>query len=131
MHLIERPDTGLLHFLQSAPKPVGRDFRTNPRHESSATIELSWNDGRKTSSTHGHLINLSRLGAALVVPGPPPVAKKVLVRLQGECPTPWMEAEVLGIDAHARRKYRIRVRFADPCPTVFLKAAVLDPSEAP
>lgn len=127
MHLIERPDTGLLHFLQSAPKPAGRDFRTNPRHESSATIELSWSDGRKTQNSHGHLINLSRLGAALLVAGPPPVTKKLLVRLEGEFATPWMEAEVLGIESCERRKFRVRVRFTEPCPTVFLKAAVLDP----
>jgi len=128
MHLIERPDTGLLHFLQSAPRPAGRDFRTNPRHDSSATIGLSWTEGRKEHSARGHLINLSRLGAALLVSGVPPVTKKILVRLEGECPTPWMEAEILGIDSHERRKYRVRVRFIDPCPTVFLKAAVLDPT---
>ena len=126
MHLIERPDTGLLHFLQAAPKPAGRDFRTNPRHDSSATIEISWDDGRKTVTSRGHLINLSRLGAALVVPGPPPVTKRLLVRLDGEVSTPWMEGEVLGIDSHERRKYRVRMRFTEPCPNVFLKAAVLE-----
>ena len=129
MHLIERPDPGLLQFLQSAPKPVGRDFRTNPRHDSSATIELSWTEGRKAQTTRGHLINLSRLGAAVVVAGPP-VARRVLLRLDGECATPWLEADVLGIDSHERRKYRVRMRFAEPCPTVFLKAAVLDPAPA-
>ncbi|MDR3637229.1 MAG: PilZ domain-containing protein [Isosphaeraceae bacterium] len=127
MHMIERPDTGLLHFLQSAPKPAGRDFRTNPRHDSSATVELSWTDGRKALNAHGQLINLSRLGVALVVPGPPPITRKLLLRLEGENATPWMEAEVLGIDSYERRKFRLRLRFTDPCPTVFLKAAVLDP----
>jgi hypothetical protein len=126
MHLIERPDTTLLHFLQTPPKPQGRDFRTNPRLESSATIEVSWSDGRKDLSAQGFLINLSRLGAALVVPGPPPICRKMLVRILGEAATPWLEAEVLGIDSHERRRYRVRVRFVEPCPSVFLKAAVLD-----
>lgn len=128
MHLIERPDTDLLHFLQSAPKPVGRDYRTNPRHESSATIELSWSEGRKSNGARGHLVNLSRLGAAVVVAGPPPVAPRVLLRIDGEGGTPWIEADVLGIESYERRKFRIRLRFTDPCPTLFLKAAVFDPA---
>ncbi len=125
MHMIEQPDTNLLHFLQSAAKPAGRDFRTNPRHDSSALIQLSWTDNRKPALANGRLINLSRLGAALIIAGPPPVTKKVLVRLGGEAGTPWMEAEILGIEAHERRRYRVRLQFTDPCPTFFLKAAVL------
>ena len=39
--------------------------------------------------------------------------------------TPWIEGRVLGSELDPRGKYRIRIQFDDPCPTILLKSAVL------
>jgi hypothetical protein len=51
----------------------------------------------------------------------------VRVRLVGPEPTPWIEAEVVGVDPESPGRQRIRLRFTDPCPTYFLRVAVLGP----
>ncbi len=73
------------------------------------------------------LINVSRAGAALIASTTPPASAAVLVRLMGEEPTPWIEADVLGVEPDVRGRNRVRVRFREYCPDLFLKSAVLGP----
>ena len=47
------------------------------------------------------------------------------LRLVGREPTPWIEADVLGIELEALNRYKIRLKFTEPCPTYFLRVAVL------
>lgn len=125
--LAESSRGGLLGFLRARPKPVGDTFRTNPRRKSSIRARLSWRHAGKPREVPARLINISRAGAALIANTPPPEAAAVLVRLMGVEPTPWIEADVLGVEPDARGRNRVRVRFREFCPDYFLKAAVLDP----
>jgi hypothetical protein len=75
------------------------------------------------------MLDISRAGAALTVPDRPPlrVLTKVCLRLVGSEPTPWVEAVVLGVEPDESGQFRVRLKFNDPCPTYFLRVAVLGP----
>jgi PilZ domain len=121
----EAQQNALLGFLRSRPKAVGESHRTNSRHESSARARLAWNEGEKRRVVPARLLNISRTGAALVVATPPPEAVPVLIRLMGEEPTPWIEAEVVGVESLRESRSRVRLKFLEFCPNLFLKSAVL------
>jgi hypothetical protein len=121
----EAQQNALLGFLRARPKEVGEDHRTNPRHESSERARLAWKDGEKSRVIPARLLNICRTGAALVVATPPPEAVPVLIRLMGEEPTPWIEADVVGVESLRESRHRVRLKFHEFCPNLFLKSAVL------
>jgi PilZ domain len=123
--MIEDLDNPLLGFLGSKPRAVGDAFRTNPRRGARRRARLSWGEGVLSRAVPARLINISRMGAALTTAESPPHSGLVRLRLAGDTPTPWLEADVLGIDRDERRKFRVRLKFREPCPTIFLKTAVL------
>src|SRR4051794_8149654 len=116
--------TRLLGFLRARPRPVGRDFRANPRHESDARARIAWNQGLRSRAVRADFIDIGRLGAALRTADPPPQGALIRVRLVGEHPTPWIEAEVLAVEPLDEGQHRVRLKFLESCPTVLLKAAV-------
>ncbi len=122
----EQSKNQLLRFLRARPRAVGEAFRTNPRHASRHRARLSWQDGLRTRNVPIRLIDISRAGAAAAAINPPPIQTLVRMRLVGESPTPWIEAEVLGVEPN-EGIYRVRLKFNEPCPTFMLKSAVLDP----
>ena len=124
--LAELSRSALLGFLRARPKLAGDTFRTNPRRKSSIRARLSWRQAGKTREVPARLINISRAGRA-DREHTAPEAAAVLVRLMGVKPTPWIEAEVLGVEPDARGRNRVRVRFREFCPDCFLKTAVIDP----
>ncbi|MHC5542231.1 PilZ domain-containing protein [Singulisphaera rosea] len=119
------PKNQLLGFLRSRPRAVGEAFRTNPRHESHRRARLFWTEGDRTREIPIRLIDISRVGAAVSASTPPPTSALVRIRLVGPSATPWIEAIVIGVEAN-EGTYRVRLKFREPCPTVMLKAAVLD-----
>jgi hypothetical protein len=124
----------LIGFLGAVPKPAGDAFRTNPRHASRARARLSWSEERRRREVPARLVNVCRAGAALLTRVPPPLPGTVMVRIVGGDPTPWVDGDVLGVDRTDKGLYRVRVKFRDLCPNLFLKAAVLEgtePAEAP
>jgi hypothetical protein len=123
--MIEDLDNPLLGFLGSKPRAVGDAFRTNPRRGARRRARLAWEDGTLSRSVPARLMNISRMGAAVTTAETPPESGLVRLRLAGDTPTPWLEADILGIDRDERRKFRVRLKFREPCPTVFLKTAVL------
>jgi len=123
--MIEDTDNSLLGFLQARPKAVGEAFRTNPRHDARRRARLSWERGSHSCVVAARLIDISRAGAAISVSDPPALSTVVRLRLVGSTPTPWIEAQVLGVDPIEGGGSRVRLLFRDPCPTVFLKSAVL------
>jgi hypothetical protein len=122
--MIDPPKNHLLRFLRARPRAVGEAFRTNPRHESRRKARLSWDVGKETRLVPARLVDISRVGAAVITNTPPAVLTPVRIRLVGSTPTPWIEAHVLGIEP-TDGIYRVRIQFREPCPTIMLKSAVL------
>ncbi|WP_422930582.1 PilZ domain-containing protein [Singulisphaera sp. PoT] len=121
----DQPKNQLLRFLRARPKAVGEAFRTNPRYASRHRGRLSWTDVLRTRTVPIRLIDISRAGAAVAAASPPPTNAPVRIRLVGESATPWIEADVLGVEPK-EGLYRVRLRFREPCPTFMIKSAVLD-----
>jgi hypothetical protein len=122
--MIDHPKNHLLSFLRTGARAVGDAFRTNPRHGSRRKARIAWRAGAQEKVVHARLIDISRVGAALTTATPPPEGTLVRVRLAGSTPTPWIEADVLGVEP-LDGAHRVRLRFRDPCPTIMLKSAVL------
>lgn len=125
--MIQPPKNHLLGFLRARPRAIGEAFRSNPRHESKRRARISWQDATGQRTIKARLVDIGRMGAALTTTAPPPRGVLVCVRLVGLVATPWIEATVLGIEP-TDGIYRVRVKFKEPCPTVLLKSAVLDPT---
>jgi len=120
-----------LFTLLSTPfRAVGDALRTNPRHGSSARARLCWPGRDEDLTIRARLIDISRAGAALLTKEAPPVDAHVRVRLVGQDSTPWVEAKVLGVEPMTRGRHRVRLLFHEPCPTFFLRAAVLGTPES-
>ncbi len=117
----------LYTFLSTSYRAVGDALRTNPRHDSSALARLSWPGRDQDHTIRARLIDISRAGAALLTKEAPPVDAHVRVRLVGQESTPWVEAKILGVEPMTRGRHRVRLQFHEPCPTFFLRAAVLGP----
>ncbi|HMB06682.1 MAG TPA: PilZ domain-containing protein, partial [Isosphaeraceae bacterium] len=105
----------LLGFLRARAKAAGECHRTNPRYSSSARARLAWKGGEKSCIVPARLLNICRTGAALVVATPPPEAVPVLIRLMVEEPTPWIEADVVGVEPLRASRYRVRLKFHELC----------------
>lgn len=117
-------------FLSTSFRAVGDALRTNPRHGSSARARLSWPGRDQDLTARARLIDISRAGAALLTKEAPPVGAHVRLRLVGQDETPWVEAKILGVDPMPQGRHRVRLQFGEPCPTFFLRAAVLGTSES-
>ncbi len=115
----------LFTFLSSSFRAVGDALRTNPRHDSSTHARLSWPGRDADVIARARLIDISRAGVALLIKEVPPVDAHVRLRLVGQEETPWVEAKVLGVEPLTRGRHRVRLQFHEPCPTFFLRAAVL------
>ena len=120
----------LFTFLSTSFRAVGDALRTNPRHGSSARARLSWPGRGEDVIVRARLIDISRAGVALLTKEVPPVDAPVRLRLVGQESTPWVEAKVLGVDPMSRGRHRVRLLFHEPCPTFFLRAAVLGTPES-
>jgi hypothetical protein len=125
--MIEEPLNQLFQFLRTSFKAVGDAHRTNLRRHASTPARISWGEGDKRQTIRARLVDISRAGAGLLTAVAPPSMTQVRLRLMGREPTPWIEAEILGVEPESRSRHRVRLRFRDPCPTYFLRVAVLGP----
>jgi hypothetical protein len=123
----EEPSNPLYQFLRSSYRAIGESHRTNPRRPTSTPARLSWTEGEKPCTIRGRLLDISRAGAALLATTAPPPAARGRLRLAGPEPTPWIEVVILGSEPRSPGRHRIRLLFKDPCPTYFLRVAVLGP----
>jgi hypothetical protein len=62
---------------------------------------------------------------------PPPQTPYARLRLIEGDETPWIEAEILGVEQIKPRRYRVRLRFLVPCPNFLLQLAILGAEEEP
>ena len=125
--MTEEHPNQLFRFLRASFRSVGEAHRTNPRRHSSRPARLAWGEGEKGPSIRGRLVDISRAGAAMVATDAPPVLTRARLRLVGREPTPWLEADVVGVESETPNRHKIRLKFKDPCPTYFLRVAVLGP----
>jgi hypothetical protein len=125
--MVEEPLNLLFQFLRSTFRAVGEAHRTNPRRHASMPARLSWTEGARHRTVRARLLDISRAGAGLVTSSLPPLTAHARIRLVGREPTPWLEAEILGVGPDEPGRYRIRLKFHEPCPTYFLRVAVLGP----
>jgi hypothetical protein len=115
----------LLEFLTAPVKPAGEATRSNRRRRSSARVLLSWAQGDEWRTIPGRLRDISRAGAGLLAVAAPPMTGRVRLRLAEGEETPWIEAEIVGIEKERERRHRVRLRFLSPCPSFMLQPAIL------
>jgi hypothetical protein len=125
--MIQEPANQLFQFLRSSFRAVGEAHRTNPRRHTSTPARLAWDQGGKQHTVRGRLVDISRAGAAVLTASIPPLQTHARLRLVGPEPTPWIEASILGVENESPWRYRVRLKFAEPCPTYLLRVAVLGP----
>ena len=115
----------LLEFLTAPVKPAGEASRSNRRKRSSARVLLSWAEGGEWRTIKGRLRDISRAGAGLFAAARPPLTGRARLRLVEGEETPWIEAEILGVEQERPRRHRVRLRFLTPCPSFMLQPAIL------
>jgi hypothetical protein len=128
--MIEEPLNQLFQFLRTSFRAVGEAHRTNLRRHASTPARLCWGEGAKQTTIRARLADISRAGAALITAAVPPSNAHVRIRLVGREPTPWIEADILGVEPDTPGRLRVRIKFREPCPTFFLRVAVLGPIES-
>ncbi len=120
----------MLEFLTAPLRPQGEASRGNRRLRCRSKIQISWATPDGWKSTGARLRDISRAGACAVATVEPPLTARARVRLTEGEGTPWIEAEVIGVEVERYKKVRIRLRFLEPCPSFVLRLAVLGPVES-
>jgi hypothetical protein len=116
----------ILEFLTTPAKPDGDACRSNRRRRSSVRVELAWLDGKVWRTTPARLRDIGRGGAAIIARLTPPLTRNARLRfIEGEG-SPWIEAEILGVEPETPTRQRVRLHFESPCPSFLLRLAVLD-----
>jgi len=127
----------ILEFLTARAKPTGDACRSNPRRRSSARVEVAWLEEKEWRTIPGRLHDISRGGAALITRSCPITKRPIRLRISEGEGSPWVEAEILGVESDGERRHRIRIKFIESCPNFMLRLAVLnsidasEPREAP
>ena len=126
---MSEPPNRILEFLTAPAKPDGEACRSNRRRRSCSRIEIAWLEGSTWRTAPARLRDISKGGASLLALIPPPLTRQARIRfVEGEG-SPWIEAEVLGVECEDRKRHRVRLRFESPCPSFMLGLAVLEADE--
>jgi hypothetical protein len=126
---MSEPPNRILEFLTAPAKPDGDACRSNRRRRSSVRVELAWAEGKVWRTIPARLRDISRGGAGLVARSTPPTGRVARLRFVEGDGSPWIEAEVLGVEVETPTRHRIRLRFEAPCPSFLLRLAILDSVE--
>jgi hypothetical protein len=116
----------ILEFLTAPAQPSGNACRSNRRRRSTARVELAWLEGNTWRSTPARLRDIGRGGVALIARRTPPLTRHARLRFVEGDGSPWIEAEVVGIEPESPKRRRVRLRFDAPCPSFLLQLAILD-----
>jgi hypothetical protein len=107
---------------------VAGERRNASRYETKGTAAfIGWSEQGEYRTVAATLIDISMGGFSAWIKTVPPPAEDVWLRLDGEDPPRWIKAHVVamyktGCLSWARR--RVRLRFLEPCPYDFFKAAI-------
>ncbi len=114
-------------FSRHSGTNATEDRRREPRHEAvEDRTWLGWWVGMEFLTIAVRLIDISRGGAALETPEPPPVGEPVWLCLQGTRWSGSAAGTILGespIDPE-RGFHRVRLEFEKPCPDKLFEMAV-------
>jgi hypothetical protein len=116
----------LLGFLRARAlaRPVER--RRDPRCDAAERpARLVWEVAGEAVERPAQVLDVSRGGARLAVPEPPPVGQAVRLYLEGAGPLPRVDATVLEVVTPPDRPPQLRLGFRGPCPVSFFRAIVL------
>jgi PilZ domain len=72
------------------------------------------------------LLDISQTGASIALDQVPRASEEVWLRLEGEGPTDWNEARVVGVETTTGGPHLVRLAFREPCPLETLLAAICD-----
>jgi hypothetical protein len=128
---MSRKPNRVLEFLTAPAQANGEASRSNRRRRSSAPVEFSWFQESHWRTTRAKLHDISRGGASLITPEPPPLTRKARLRFIEREGSPWIEAEILEVMPESPGRHRVRIRFEGPCPGFVLMTAVLEEEETP
>jgi hypothetical protein len=107
---------------------VASDRRTAMRYATKGTLAvIGWSVGAEYQTIAATLIDISLGGFMASVETFPPLGEAVWLRLDGENPSPWIKASVVGTDKTGLFRWtrrRVRLRFLEDCPYEFFKAAI-------
>ncbi len=103
-----------------------QDRRTMPRHPTyELQIWIGWcRDDQNFFASFARLVNVSRGGALVHVPDPPPQGKLAWICLGEPEPKDCIEGKVLEVSSERPGEYAVRLAFTEPCPHEFFEAAV-------
>lgn len=105
--------------------PGQEERRRTPRYKAADTPALlGWTHGDAFRTCPATLINISRDGALVVAHGWPPIEESVWLSVEGQVPTDWLEATVVGPMELREGLPRLRLSFREPCPLPFLETAI-------
>ncbi len=87
-------------------------------------VVAGWWIGPAFETAELALRNVSLSGASAVTKTPPPNSAPIWLRLNDPAYPDWVEATVIAVIARCWRPALVRMKFLEPCPYEFLKAAI-------
>ena len=89
-----------------------------------APVEIGWWIGQEFKTAEMALRDISLSGASAVTRTPPPDSAPIWLRLNDPAQPDWVEAKVIAITTRFWGPALVRMKFREPCPYEFFKAAI-------
>ncbi len=125
-------------FMRRPPPPIPSDKESERRvtcryAASKGPVVIGWWIGPDFETAEMALRDISLSGASAVTETPPPDSAPIWLRLNDPAHPDWVEATVIAVTAGRRSPTLVRMKFLEPCPYEFFKAAIrgiVPPGEA-
>lgn len=119
---------GLLAVILKAIRSEPANRRHGYRHQAAGRVVwVGWWKGDDFGAVSGHVRDIGRGGARVVLGRRPPRRQPVWLYKEVDDTLACVRGEVVGHTPAPAARYDVRFRFASPCPTVLLQAVVCDP----
>ncbi len=87
-------------------------------------VVIGWWIGPEFETAEMALRDISLSGASAVTETPPPDSAPIWLRLNDPAHPDWVEATVIAVAAQRQGFVLVRIKFTEPCPYDFFKAAI-------